>query len=357
MQKKTVFTIIGETFVGLLHFLMPFSIVSFVTYGIWHFLPIISPEYALFASLAVAAAALAVAFILFHADYDIYFAYGAGFAGMALFYASVYYAYVGFALLAPKTLLWSLTAIALAAGYVSVRFQGWLLAVLAVAMGILTPSVVLIHLSRLFLAWYFVIFLLIVMAVAYYRRWFELSIIAFLGYLVYNPFLFGYTDFEGAKGFLSIYQVLDFMGIIFGIYTLIPWLYSLCCPKRRIFEAISLTIGGAYTAAVIHFVIDSQLSLVSQLPFFIRFFVKKGAPVMNDVYMYIFIIYGGIYLALFLLLFVINRQAKITLSALACLIIICTVGIVYTHAKATGILPTLFRAKKLVETVVKQVKG
>ena len=357
MQNKSLFMLLRETLIGLVYFFIPFSIVGLSAYGVWYFLPSMSPEQALFVSLIISAAALAVAFILFHADYNIYFAYGAGFAGVALLYASVYYAYVGFSLLAPNTLFWSLTAIALAAGYVAVRFKGWLLAVLAIAMGILTPSVVLINMNRLFLAWYFVLFLLVVMAVAYYRRWFELAILAFLGYLVYNPFLFSYTDLEGTKGFLSIYQVLDFMGIIFAIYTFIPWLYSLCCPKRRIFEAISLAIGGAYTAAMIHFVIDTQLSFVAQLPFFIRYFVSKGTPVMSDVYMYIFIIYGGIYLGLFLLLFLINRQAKITLGALACLIIICTVGIIYTHAKATSLLPTVFKAKKLVEQVVNQVKS
>lgn len=357
MQKKTVFAVFNETLVGLMNFFISFSFVGFVAYGIWYFLPTLSPWHALYASIAFSVAAVAGAFILFHANYAIYFAYGLGFGGIALLYAAVYYAYVGFALLAPDALFWALTVIALAAGYVAVRFQGWLLGVLAVVMGILTPSVVLIHMNRLFLSWYFVIFLLVVMAVGYYRRWFELAILAFLGYLIYNPFLFSYTDLEGTKGFLSIYQVLDFMAIIFGVYTLIPWLYSLCCPKRRIFEAISLAIGGAYTAAMIHFVIDTQLSFVAQLPFFIRYFVSKGTPVMSDVYMYIFIIYGGIYLGLFLLLFLINRQAKITLGALACLIIICTVGIIYTHAKVTGLLPTVFKAKKIVEQVIANVKS
>lgn len=357
MQKKSFFSLLGEMLRELVHFLIPVSIIGFIGYGMWHFMPSMSHEYALFASSAVSAIALVVAFSLFHADCDIHFAYGSACAGIAFLYASVYYAYVGYALLAPNTLFWSLTAIALAAGYVAIRFKGWLLAVLAIAMGILTPSVILPSLSRPFLGWYFVIFLLIVMIVAYYRRWFELAVLAFLGYLLYNPLLFTFTDLEGSKGFLSIYQVIDLMVAVFVIFTIIPWLYSLCCPKKRIFEAISIAIGGAYTAAVIHFVIDSQLSLVAQLPFFIRYFVGKGVPVMNDVYMYIFVIYGGIYLGLFLLLFIINRRAKITLGALACLIIICTVGIIYTHAKSTGLLPTVLKAKKLIEQVMQQVKS
>ena len=353
MQQKSVFTLIRETLTGLIKFFIPVSIIGGIAYGMWYFLPIISPESALICSIAVSAAALIVAFGLFHADYDIYFAYGAGLGGITLLYASVYYVYVRYALLAPNTLFWTLSAIGLAAGYVAVRFRGWLLAVLGVAMGIMTPSFVLGTLTRYFVAWYFVIFLFVVMAVAYYRKWFELAILAFLGYLLYNPFLFSYTDLEGTKGFLTVYQVLELMVAIFLIYTAIPWLYSLCCPKKRIFEAISLALGGAYTVAIIHFVIDTQLSFVAQLPFFIRYFVSKGVPVMNDVYMYIFVIYGGIYLGLFLVLFLINRQAKVTLGALACLIIICATGIMYTHAKATGLLPTVIRVKKIVEQAVK----
>lgn len=357
MHKKSIGAVIAEALASLVKFFAPVAVLGGAAYGVWYFLPKISPINALYVSVGISLFALFVAFSLYHAGKDIFVAYGAGFGGVALLYASVYYAYVGHALLAPNTLFWLLTAIGLSAGYVAVRFRGWLLAVLGVAMGVLTPSVVLANITRFFLAWYFVGFLFMVMLVAYYRRWFELAILAFLGFLIYNPILFGYTDLEGTKGFLSIYQVLEIMVAIFTIYTLIPWLYSLCCPKKRIFEAISLAMGGAYTAAIIHFVISSQLSLVAQLPFFIRYFVSKTTPVMNDVYMYIFVIYGGIYLGLFLLLFLINRQAKVPLGALASLIIICAVGIIYTHAKATGLLPTVFRAKKIVAQVIQQVKA
>ena len=78
---------------------------------------------------------------------------------------------------------------------------------------------------------------------------------------------------------------------------------------------------------------------------------------MNDVYMYIFVIYGGIYIGLFALLFLINKQAKVALGSLASLSIICLVGFIYTHAKATGLLPTVIKAKKIVEQVIQQVQN
>jgi hypothetical protein len=343
--------------VSVIKFLVAVAIFGSAAFGLWYFVPQqITPEYALYGSLALSSLAIIMAFVLYHTGRDVYIAYGAGFAGITLLYASLYYGYITYALMVPQDFFWGLTVVALIAGYIAIRFHGRLLAICAVIMGVLTPAIVVLNFSRFFLAWYFVLFLFIVMLVSYYRRWFELPLLAFVGFLAYNPFLFSYTNLEGAKGFLSIYQVLDFMVLIFGIYTLIPWFYSLCCSKKRIFEAISLSIAGAYTAAVIHFVIESQLSLVAQLPFFIRYFVGKDVPVMNDVYMYIFSIYGLIYGVLFLLLFVINRHAKVTLGALACLLIICSVGYVYMHAKATGVLPTVFRAKKIVEQAISQVK-
>ena len=356
MQRESFGTVVVESCISFIKFFIPVIMLALSALVLWHLFSA-QPQHALYACVFLSIASCIFAFSWYHAGRDIYVAYGVGFAGISLLYFSVYYAYINYALLTPQTLFWSLTAIASAAGYIALRFRGWLLAVLAVGMGIWTPSIIFLSFPRQFLAWYFVFFLALVMAAAYMRKWFELAVLSFLGFLAYNPYLFSQTDLEGTKGFLSIYQVFEIMVIIFIIYTLIPWLYSLCCAKKRIFEPICFAIGGAYTASLVHFVIENQLSFVAQLPFFIRYFVSKGVPIMNDVYMYIFVIYGGIYIGLFALLFLINKQAKVALGSLASLSIICLVGFIYTHAKATGLLPTVIKAKKIVEQVIQQVQN
>jgi hypothetical protein len=351
MFKESFRAACYEASVHVLTFLLSFCVVGFAAIGLYRAAPLLSPQHMLGIAIIASIAALVVAFVLFHANYSIYAAYGAGFGGIALLYAALYFAYSVYHLLAPATLFWSLTAVALIAGYVAVRFHGRLLALVAVAMGILTPALVL-PTSRLFLSWYFIIFLLVTMLVSYYRRWFELVVSAFLGYLVYNSFLFGQTSLEGTGNLLTIYQVLYHMIAFFSIFTIIPWLYCLYSPKERIFEPICFAIGGAYTAAMMHYAIGAQVTIVAQLPFFVRFFVGKAAPLMNDVYMYMFGIYSGIYIALFVLLLLIRRQAKIALGALISLLIVCIVGAVYTHAKSTGLLPTVIRAANLVKKVI-----
>lgn len=355
MHSKSVFTFLRDTLLGLLYFFIPLGVVGGSAVAMRSLLLSGCPDQSLAACILIALGALVAAFSLFHASYSIYLAYGAGFGGILLLYVSVSLAYINDRLLTPDHLFWALTVIALAAGYIAVRFHGWLLAVLAIAMGVVTPSFTLAYLSYRFIAWYFVFFLSIVMVVAYYRRWRELAFVAFLGFLLYNPLLFSITDLQGDKGFLSIYQVIDFMIAIFVIYTGIPWLYSLCCSKKGIFEAMSIALGGAYTAAIIHFVIERQISFVAQLPFFIRYFVGKAAPVMNDVYMYIFVIYGSVYAVLGILLYLINRQAKATMGALVSLVVVSFVGMVYIHTKATGLLPSLVQAKNMAEKFVQRI--
>ena len=110
MQKKSVLSVIGEFITSLAKFLAPVAVLGVVAYGVWHLLPFLSPVTALYISIGIALCALVFAFTLYHADKDIFIAYGAGCGGIALLYASVYYAYVGHALLTPNTLFWSLSA-------------------------------------------------------------------------------------------------------------------------------------------------------------------------------------------------------------------------------------------------------
>lgn len=284
------------------------------------------------------------AFLYYHQNGDIFVAYGCAIASAGLLYSAVYQAFVTFKLFAPMHVFWALTAIALAAAYASVRFQGWLLAVLAIAMAVLTPSIVLGSLTRTFLAWYFMCFLAVVMLIAYWRNWFELAILSFLGYLIYNPLLFAITDLEGKKKLLSIYHVFWIMGAVFCIYTMIPYLYSFFRTKKRIFEAVSITIGGAYSFALSRHVIHQQLSVVEQLPFFVKFLAGK-TPLMNDIHLNMFILFGLVYAAMFILLFIVNRRAKVVLSILASLTIICTIGAFYAQRQATGFIRYFIRLR------------
>ncbi|MEX0848749.1 MAG: DUF2339 domain-containing protein [Candidatus Dependentiae bacterium] len=351
MSQKNSLVLIIDFLSNLFKLIIPAMSAFLFGYLMFRATPIISPMIALISVTSVAVLFIGMAFYLYHFKDDIYIAYGGAIAGVSLLYASFYQAYVSFALFKPIETFWHLTIIALAAAYAAVRFQGWLLAVLAIAMSLVTPSIVLVFLSRSFLAWYFVLFLLFSMLIAYWRGWFELAALSFLGFVMYNPLLFTFTDLEGKKGFLSIYQVFWIAAALFGIYTCIPYFYTLFWAKKRIFESISITVGGAYSFALVRYIIKTQLSMLEKLPFFIKLFVGKTL-IMNDIHMYLFLLYGLIYALLFVLLYLVNRQAKVVLATLASLSVICTIGMFYTQTKATGILRYIMRLRRfLLQTI------
>lgn len=335
----------------LLPLMLLIGMVALLHYHVSSLLPL--HHFILLSSLLIGA--VVVAFLLHHANVNKYVVYGLGFGGVLLLYAEVYSAFMGGVELDPLTFFRLMIAIGGVTGYVAVRFHGRLLASLAIGMSAYTPFIFLSTLSRSFIAWYFIFLMFVALCIAYYRRWFEVALLAFVGFLFYNPFLFSYTDLEGKKGFLSIYDVIDFMMIIFGMYTIIPWFYSICCAKKRIFEAVSLSLSGAYTAALIHYVVGRQIYLVKQLPFFIRFFVQKDVPRMYDLHMYLFTIYGAIYALLFLLMLLFNRQAKVLLSTCANLALICAAALIYVEAQEVGIMPSVYRAKRNVEELINTI--
>ncbi len=334
-------------FFNLAKLILPILGAFLFGYALLLLVSILGVNFAFWCAIFGALALMIVGFYLYHTDREMNVAYGCAIAGSSLLYAAVYQAYVSFHLFEPIHAFWYLTIIACAAVYAAVRFQGWLLAVLAISMGLTTPSLVLHVITRFFLSWYFVVFLALSMVVAYWRRWFELALLSFFGYLLYNPLLFAVTDLEGKKGFLSIYQVFWIMGAVFCIYTFIPYFYSFFRARKRIFEAVSITIGGAYSFALIRHVIQQQLAKVEKLPFFIKFLAGK-TPLMGDVHMNMFLLFGAIYASMFLLLFIINRKAKVVLGALASLTIICTIGAFYAQRTATGVFGYIMRFRRFL---------
>ncbi len=348
---------------GIMFFFLSFvklisPIIGVILYGyvLLFMVPMLGVSATFWAAVLGAITLMIIGFYLYHTDRDLDVAYGSAIAGSSLLYAAVYQAYVSFNFFEPIYAFWYLTIVACAAAYAAVRFQGWLLAVLAISMGLTTPSLVLHVITRFFLSWYFVAFLALSMIIAYWRRWFELALLSFFGYLLYNPLLFAVTGLEDKKGFLSIYQVFWIMGALFCIYTFIPCFYSFFRAKKRIFEAISITIGGAYSFALSRYIIQQQLDKVAKLPFFIKFLAGK-VPVMADVHMNMFFLFGAIYAVMFVLLYIVNRHAKVVLGTLASLTIICGTGAFYAQPIAIGVFRYILRLRRLIVATMRNIIG
>ncbi len=259
-------------------------------------------------------------------------AYGIILGGFCIFYAACYQTYLMIDLLKPEDLVFSVTVVNIWALIVAFRLRAKILAVISVIVAAMLPSLFLdTFFTKHLLGGYFILLLASVMLFSYVSRWHFLNLISALGYVLYNPILFQQTNMEKGDLFLTVYEALWMMGIIFVIYTIMPLVYGFFSHKQRLFEPLSITLGGAYTFAMSRFLIAHHLQWIKELPFFMKIFIRD-VPTMGNVHMQMFFIYTSAYFTLFLVLFLINRRATIILATLANLCCLSLFGLLYVHS-------------------------
>lgn len=258
--------------------------------------------------------------------------YGIVLGGFCMFYAACYQTYLMIDLLKPEDLIVSVTVVNIWALIIAMRLRARALAVMGILVASILPSLFLdTFFTKHLLGGYFIILLASVMLYSYITRWPFLNIISALGYILYNPILFQLTSIEKGDVLLTVYEALWMMGTIFVIYTIMPLIYSFFSNKQRLFESLSITLVGAYTFALSRFIIAHHLQWVKELPFFLKIFIRD-VPTIGNVHMQMFFIYSSVYLALFCILFVINRRATIVLATLANLGCLSLFGLLYVHS-------------------------
>lgn len=258
-------------------------------------------------------------------------AYGTVLGGFCMFYAACYQTYLMIDLLRPEDLVLSVTIVNIWALAIALRLQGRVLAVMGVIVAVMLPSLFLdTFFTKHLLGGYFILLLASVMLFSYVARWYFLNIISALGYILYNPTLFQQTNLEKGDLFLTVYEALWMMGVIFVIYTIMPLIYGFFSSRQRLFESLSITLGGAYTFAMSRFLIAHHLQWIKELPFFMKIFVRD-VPTMGNVHMQMFFVYASVYFALFLMLFLANKRATIMLATLANLCCLSLFGLLYVH--------------------------
>lgn len=281
-----------------------------------------------------------------------YIAYGIALGGFSMLYMACYQAYTLFGLLSARDLFFYVTIINAWALMTAIRFRGWLLAVLSITVACALPTLLLnVFLTKQLFALYLVMVLALVMLVAYIMNWLELIVLGSAWYLLYNPLLFRFTSIEPKQGLLTVNEILYMMGALFAIYTSIPWIYSLFAKKQRVFDSLCITLGGAYTFAMIRFVVNSHLIKIKELPFFTKMLIRD-VPTMTNVQVQMFFIYALIYGILFMGLTLINRRATAVLATLINLGCLSLFGLLYVHSSTVDLVAYLVRFHYFIVNIV-----
>lgn len=327
-----VFTPICQFLYRLLKTLVPLGVLLLSAYILLIWLPLgTSHAFSLYILYMLAIIAVICGLYLVRKRCDD-LAYGVILGGFCMFYAACYQTYLLVDILRPEDLVLSVTVVNIWALIVALRLRAKVLAVISLIVASMLPSLFLdTFFTKHMLGGYFIILLASIMLYSYITRWFFLNIISALGYILYNPILFQMTSIEKKDGLLTIYEALWMMGTLFVIYTIMPLIYGFFSNKQRLFESLSITLGGAYTFAMSRFIIAHHLQWVKELPFFMKIFIRD-VPTMGNVHMQMFFIYASVYLALFLVLFLVNRRATSILATLANLGCLSLFGLLYVHS-------------------------
>lgn len=243
------------------------------------------------------------------------YAYGATLAGFSLLYSAFYQLYhqLEFDLI---HLMFSLIFLHIICFIAALLFDGKLLALI----GIVAASVMPIFfdaliLDKQLLALYLIILLALVMIIAYSIDCFGLTIISFIGYLLYNQHLLKDVTLDAPEGVLSLNELFYVMGALFVIYTIMPIIGSLFLKRDRCIEALMMVLVGAYTFIVTRTLVLAQLQRINELPFFIKIWLRD-VPTVTNVYIQMFMVYACAYAGALALLLVINARARIILTTL-----------------------------------------
>jgi hypothetical protein len=156
---------------------------------------------------------------------------------------------------------------------------------------------------------------------------------------------------------LSLEDAFWILGIIGGLFTLIPWLYNLYKPRQHAIDTICIVMAGAYSFASIRMILRSQLRFIEQFKL-LQLFTTQ--PKYIELLMYLFFIYAAVYASLFVIGKLTCRKSGVHNVILMLALISCVGGIAVlnrTH-KIIGVIAkettTLIKTIPIIKDLVTQ---
>lgn len=326
------YQLLKDVVVQLVHITLPIMVI-YACYGIFYWMS----DYVVFPLSLYAAFIIGFCTTIFGIQYkDHHYAYGATLAGFSLIYCAFYQLYHRLDLDLTH-LMFSLIFLHIICFIAALLFDGRLLALIGIIAAFVMPIFFdALLLDKRLLAIYLIILLALVMLIAYVIDCFSLTIVSFIGYLLYNQYLLKDIAIDVPEGVLSLNDLFYVMGALFVIYTLIPIVGSLFLKRDRCIEALMMVLVGAYTFIVTRTLVFAQLQRINELPFFLKVWLKD-VPSLTNIYIQMFMIYAGAYAGALLLLLLINRRARIILTTL--LNLCCLNVLALLHFYDYGIKP------------------
>jgi len=162
--------------------------------------------------------------------------------GMATLYFSVFAAYSMYALIGAATACAAMMAITFSAGFIAVRFDALLVALLGIVGGYLTPVMIAAApLPPAMLFAYLTVLSLGVLGVAYYKRWYLLNYLAFLGtYILY------FLRISGHQPAVGFWTAFPFLLVFFAIFSTVTFVYCVAQRARAtLLELLMLLVNTA----------------------------------------------------------------------------------------------------------------
>jgi hypothetical protein len=247
--------------------------------------------------------------------------------GVVLYYFSFYAAHNFYQLISPSAAFIAFFGVTVLAGIVSLGRNSLLMAMFSLFGGYLTP-LFLSHQAvpnAQFLAVYSTILSLGFFIIAYAKKWLVLPAISFL-------FIINYYK-RSLSDYLTFNQSLLFLMAIGTVYSLMPYLYTLIFkPKKRFFESIVLFFSGISLFLALYEKLSGiEQITASQHPPFPLIKWIFGNAAYHEVFKYLMLFFGTLYLIKYVILYVKHKANDYLLITLSALFFICYAGVILFH--------------------------
>ena len=208
----------------------------------------VDPRGRLAIGMFVGASALVGAEFLRRREYAILFQAVTG-AGIAIFYACVYFSFQVYALTGPTASMVMACLVTAGAIVLAVAHNALAIAILALLGGFLSPVLLGTKENHPYILFSYVTILdLVALGVAYFRRWRGLDVLAFAGtILLYQSWHVAYYKPD------QMAPALLFTTVFYLLFLLIPTLYSLVRRQPEQWDGLTLVVANAVYALLAYY--------------------------------------------------------------------------------------------------------
>ena len=267
-------------------------------------------------------------------------------AGIATLYLSIYAAHTIFELIDDKTAFALMIAVTCAAGWIAVRFNSLLVAVLAILGGLGTPIMLRAHVVDFVgLYTYLLILGAGVFGISYKKNWHLLNYLSFIGTYA----LFFAALAEKPYNLHDFWQVMPFLIAFFGLYSTMTFLFNLVHRKKSsLLEVLGLWINAGVFFATSYVMVKDWTSYHAYSEKWVAV-VSLGLAVFYAVHIYCFLIRR-----------LLDRELLLSFTALSASFLAVTIPLVLSREWVTAswaiqALVMLWIAGKLESEFLRQI--